>query len=212
MKFCSNCGRQLAEQDNFCQNCGAEVVVPVQNSGAGYQQVAQYHQPQQNASEIYRFVETFENNKFRSGIVQSFETLEQTGAIRYLDEIYTGQYVLVDKAYFSEHLIYIPHRFILAYKDIANVTECSGFNEFKFEMVDGKTYSICMLKITQQELSKHVRDELKSKVIRMPWYTPLVGYAVALLSPFWIIFLLFGGLFSLLFRKKPKDDVREDAK
>lgn len=136
------------------------------------------------------FIEIFENNKQSSGIQKSFETLQKTDTLRYLDELYNKEYVIVDKAYFSKNLMYIPNRFVIAYKDIIDIVKLSGINEYEIIMVDGSKYHLCMKKITVTELCKHINSEIVQKLNRKTSFSDklIVGlYLIILFIIFYFI-------------------------
>ena len=139
------------------------------------------------------FLARCEGNKPSSGIQRSFETFEKTGAHEHLCEIYNKLYVLVDKAYFSLNLMYIPGRFVIAYKDIAEVEQQTGFNEFRIKMVDGQEYHLCMLKKTYTELAKHVSPEIAAQITYKPGF-----WDRAFRYIFWFGLCLIGSIISMV--------------
>lgn len=132
-----------------------------------------------------RLINEYEKGKTHSGIIQSFETLERTGNIQYVDQILNRQYKVVDKAYFAQDIFYIPWRMIIAYKDVKDISPLSGINEYEIEIVDGTKYRICMLKITLEELLSHIEipedpRKTKKKINKFVFLWIIIGSIIVL--------------------------------
>ena len=72
---------------------------------------------------------------------KSLETLERTGAIKYIDEVLKREYVMVGKTAFSEHLLYVPGVCVIAFEDVVNLFR-DNLYEFIIETIDGKIHRV----------------------------------------------------------------------
>ena len=81
----------------------------------------------------------------------SLNTLEQTGCMKYLNEILNKEYAQSNNICLSKHLLYIkmPMSCIIAYEDIVTVTYIVNKRYFNVTTVDGKSHRV---KMSQTEM------------------------------------------------------------
>lgn len=100
------------------------------------------------------------------GLKHTIRTLEATGSIKYIDEIFNNEYKTNGNVCFSKHLLYIPYHNVIAYKDIVNIsTECttfplSGTSEFVLHTIDGRNHKIMLSTDIMKEFLNHQRHIL----------------------------------------------------